>query len=129
MAKVKQFTVSIENRPGAVSEIARTLGNAGVNILALLGTAQGTHGMLELVVDDARRAKKTFDEIGLKYRENSAQEYELPNKVGALAQCLERLATKGVNLNSVCATTSKGGKKAILVYTIEAEAKANAASA
>ena len=30
-----------KNRPGAVAEIAKALGNAKVNILALLGTAQG----------------------------------------------------------------------------------------
>jgi len=39
MAKIKQFTIAIENRPGAVAEIAKALGNARVNILALLGTA------------------------------------------------------------------------------------------
>jgi hypothetical protein len=61
MAKTKQFTISVQNQPGAVAEIARTLGNAKVNILALLGTAQGTTGTVQLVVDDARRAKKALD--------------------------------------------------------------------
>ena len=42
---------------------------------------------------------------------------------------LPLLAAKGVNLNSICATSSKGGKKAVLVYTVEAAAKAKAASA
>ncbi len=129
MAKTKQFTVTIENRPGAVAGIAKTLGNAKVNILALLGTAQGTSGMVELVVEDARRAKKALDEAGLTYQETTAEEYELPNKPGALAQRLDKLAAKGVNLNSICAMASKGGKKAVLVYTVEAEAKAKAATA
>jgi len=48
----------------------------------------------------------------------------LPNKAGALAQCLEKLAARGVNLNSIYATASKGGRKAVVVYTAEAEAKA-----
>jgi hypothetical protein len=52
-----------------------------------------------------------------------AQEYELPNKPGALAQYLDKLAAKGVNLNSIHATAAKGGKKAVVVYTVEAEAK------
>lgn len=129
MAKTKQFTVSVENRPGAVAEIAKTLGNAKVNILALLATAQGTSGAVELVVEDPRRAKKALDEAGLTYRETTAEEFELQNKPGALAQCLDKLAAKGVNLNSICATASKGGKKAVLVYTVEAEAKAKAATA
>ncbi len=42
MAKTKQFTIAIDNQPGAVAGITKTLGNAKVNILSLLGTAQGT---------------------------------------------------------------------------------------
>jgi hypothetical protein len=129
MAKTKQFTVTVENRPGAIAEIAKTLGNAKVNILALLGTAQGTSGTVELVVEDPRRAKKALDEAGLTYRETTAEEYELQNKPGALAQCLDKLAAKGVSLNSICATAAKGGKKAVLVYTVEAEARAKTATA
>jgi hypothetical protein len=129
MAKTKQFTVSVENRPGAVAEIAKTLGNAKVNILALLATVQGTGGVVELVVEDARRAKKALDEAGLAYGETAAEEYELLNKPGALAQHLDKLAAKGVNLSSICATAAKGGKKAVLVYTVQAAAKAKAATA
>jgi hypothetical protein len=130
MAKIKQFTISVENRPGTVAEIARTLGSAKVNILALLGTvqgAQGTAGTVELVVEDARRARKALDGAGLTYKETTAEEHELPNKPGALAECLDKLAAKGVNLNSIHATAAKGGKKAVVVYTIAAEEKVAAA--
>ena len=128
MAKTKQFTIAVENRPGAVAEIARTLGDAKVNILALLRTAQGTSGTVQLIVEDSRRAQKTLDEAKLQYQETTAEEYELPNKPGALAQYLEKLATKGVNLNSIYATAAKGGKKAVVVYATEAEAKASIAA-
>jgi hypothetical protein len=124
MAKIKQFTIAVENRPGAVAEIAKALGNARVNVLALLGTAQGTSGTIQLVAEDARRAKKALDEAKITYQETIAEEYELPNKAGALAQSLERLAARGVNLNSIHATVSKGGRKAVVVYTVQAEAKA-----
>ena len=129
MAKTKQFTISVENLPGALAKIARTLGNAKVNILALLGTAQGANGTMELVVQDPRRAKKALDDAGLAYQETAAEEIELQNKPGALALQLDRLAAKGVNLNSICATAAKGGKKAVLIYTVEAAAKAKAATA
>ena len=58
MAKTKQFTIAVDNQPGAIAGIAKTLGNAKVNILSLLGTVQGTAGTVQLIVDDARRAKK-----------------------------------------------------------------------
>ncbi len=129
MAKTKQFTIAVENRPGAVAEIARALGNAKVNILALLGTAQGTSGSVQLVVEDSKRAKKALDEAKLSYTQTIAEEIELSNRAGALAQTLDKLAAKGINLNSIYATASKGGKKAVVVYTIaQAEAKAETAA-
>jgi len=127
MAKTKQFTISIENRPGTVAEIARTLGSAKVNILALLGTAQGTTGTVELVVEDARRARKALAASGLTYKETIAEEHELPNRPGALAEHLEKLAAKGVNLGSICATAAKGGKRAIVVHTVAVEERLAAA--
>jgi len=129
MARTKQFTIAVQNQPGTVAGISRILGNAKVNILSLLATAQGTAGTLQLVAEDAKRARKALDEAGLTYQETDAEQYELPNKPGALAQYLDRLAAKGVNLNSVHATASKGGKKAVVVYTVETAGKAAAATA
>jgi len=129
MAKTKQFTIAVDNQPGAVAGIAKTLGNAKVNILSLLGTSQGTAGTVHLVVDDARRAKKALDAARVAYSESPAEQYNLANKPGALAQCLEKLAAKGVNLSSIHATAAKGGKKAVVVYTAETAAKAAIATA
>jgi len=129
MAKTKQFTIAVDNQPGAVARIAKTLGNAKVNILSLLGTAEGTTGTVQVVVDDARRAKKALDAARVAYAETPSEQYDLPNKPGALAQCLERLAAKGVNLNSIHVTAAKGGKKAVVVYTVEAATQATTATA
>ncbi len=129
MAKTKQFTIAVDNQPGAVAAIARTLANAKVNILSLLGTSQGTAGTVQLIVEDARRAKKALDSARVSYQETPAETSDLANKPGALADCLAKLAAKGVNLNSIHATAAKGGKKAVIVYTAEATAKAATATA
>jgi hypothetical protein len=129
MAKTKQFTIAVDHQPGAVARIAKTLGDAKVNILSLLGTSQGTAGTVQLIVEDARRAKKALDSARIAYQETPAEQYELPNKAGSLADCLGKLAAKGVNLSSIHATAAKGGKKAIVVYTAEAAAKSATATA
>jgi hypothetical protein len=36
MAKVKQLTVALENRPGTLTHLAKVLADAKVNVLALL---------------------------------------------------------------------------------------------
>ena len=129
MAKTKQFTISVDNQPGAVARIAKALGDSKVNILALLGTSQGTTGTIQLVAEDAKKAKKALDARNISYQETAAEQYELPNKAGALAQCLASLEKKGVNLSSVHATAAKGGKKAVVVYTLQTAEKAAAATA
>ena len=129
MAKTKQFTITIDNQPGAVARIAKTLGEAKVNILSLLGTAQGAAGTVQLIAEDARRAKKALDGARISYQETPAEIYDLPNKPGALAQFLDKLTAKGVNLNSIHATAAKGGKKAVIVYSAEVAAKAATATA
>jgi hypothetical protein len=129
MAKAKVLTITIQNLPGALASIAKALGSAKVNILGLLGTAQGTLGTVQLLVEDAKRAKKVLDEAKLVYQETGAEQHVLTNKPGALAQHLEKLAAKGVNLSSIHATAVKGKKKVLVVYTVEAQAKASAEQA
>jgi hypothetical protein len=129
MAKTKQFTITVDNQPGAVARIAKALGDSKVNILALLGTSQGTTGTVQFVAEDARKAKKALDAARIAYQETPAEQYELPNKAGALAQALTTLEKKGVNLGSIHATAAKGGKKAVVVYTVQATAQAATATA
>lgn len=129
MAKTKQFAITVDNQPGAVAHIAKALGDSKVNILALLGTAQGTGGTVQLVAEDAKKAKKALDAAHISYQETPAEQVDLPNKAGALAQYLASLEKKGVNLGSIHATAANGGKKAVLVYTVEAAAKSATATA
>lgn len=128
MAKTKQFAITVDNQPGAVAHIAKALGDSKVNILALLGTAQGTGGTVQLVAEDSKKAKKALDAAHISYQETPAEQVDLPNKAGALAQYLASLEKKGVNLGSIHATAAKGGKKAVLVYTVEAAAKSATAT-
>jgi len=127
VAKTKQFTITVPNEPAVVARIAKTLGDAKVNILALLAIAHGSNGTVELVVDNPARAKKVLDATKIRFQETAADEYELPNKPGALAHCLDRLAAKGINLNSICATVSKGGRKVAVICAGGSQAKAAAA--
>jgi hypothetical protein len=115
MAKVKQLTVALENRPGTLAHVAKVLADAKVNVLALLGSTAGAQGSAQVVVDNVNKAKKALSEAGLSYTEGTLEQFELANKPGALAQLAGRLAKKGVNLDCAYATVHKGAKKAIVV--------------
>jgi hypothetical protein len=124
MAKAKQFSITLDNKVGAVAEIVKTLGSAKVNILGLLAWAEGPTGTLQLIVEDAKRAKKALDDARVSYKEQATEQIELANTPGALSKTLEKLAKKGVDLSHIYATATKGGKKAVVVYAVAEAAKA-----
>jgi hypothetical protein len=115
MAKVRHITVALENRPGTMAEVTKVLADAKVNVLALLGSAAGTQGSVQVVVDNFNKAKKALGGAGLAYVEGTLEEFELANKPGALAQLAGKLAKKGINIDCAYATVHKGAKKAVVV--------------
>jgi hypothetical protein len=118
MAKVKQLTVSLENRPGALAQMAQVLADAKVNLVALLGSTAGSQGSAQVVVDQIGKAKKALDKAGMSYTEGTLEQFELNNKPGVLAEVVGKLAKKGINIDSAYATTPIGGKKATLLVAV-----------
>ena len=118
MAKVKQLTVTVENRPGTLAHVAKTLADAKVNIWAVLSSAAGPQGSVQVVVDNVNKAKKALGAAGLSYSEGTLERVELSNKPGSLAEFAGRLAKKGINIDSAYATTPKGAKKAVVVLAV-----------
>jgi hypothetical protein len=60
MPKTTQLTVSCDNLPGTLANLAKILGTAKVNILAFNTGSAGAMGYVQLVVDNANRAKKAL---------------------------------------------------------------------
>ncbi len=118
MPKAKQLSVSVENRPGALAHVARVLGDAKVNILAFLATTSGTEGAVQVVVDNANKAKKALEGAGLTYTESDVLHVELPNIPGALGNFAGKLAAKEINITSGYLTTVKGSRKASVVLAV-----------
>lgn len=118
MPKARQITVPCENRPGALAEIAKVLGDAKVNILCCLTTTSGTQGETNFVVDNANTAKKALDAAHLSYTETGVLQIELPNKPGMLGKFAGKLAAKGINISSGYHTSVKGSRKAGLVLVV-----------
>ena len=117
MAKARQFNISVGNKPGTVAEAIRALAAAKVNVTSVLGW--NPSGSLQLVLDNPKAAKKALDGAGIGHTESSAEVVKLPNKPGALLRYLDKLARKGTNLRTICATANKKGTNATVVWTPE----------
>jgi hypothetical protein len=118
MAKAKLIMLKLEDKPGALAMVAGTLADAGVNIESVLGW--GSEGAVQLVVDSPKKAMKALTAAGIANSEGKGEMAELANKPGSLHAHLKKLAKKGVNLRSITATSSKGGKKSVVIWTTDA---------
>ena len=118
MAKVRQLTISLENQPGALAQVAKVLADAKVNIVALLGSTSGPQGSAQVVVDNVSKAKKALGGAGLPYTEGTLEQFELRNKPGALAELAGKLAKKGINIDCAYATVHKSTKKTVVVVGV-----------
>jgi hypothetical protein len=118
MAKMTQLTVSCQNRPGALAEIAGVLGKTNVNILAFNAGSAGSMGYIQFVVDHPGRAKKMLEKEGFSCYEERVVYLTVANVPGALFRLASKLAAKDINIGAGHQTTVKGSRKANVVLAV-----------
>jgi hypothetical protein len=116
MAKAKLIELQVEDRPGTLAAVAAVLADARVNVLSIVGW--GPMGAVQILVDNPRKAMKALAAAGIAHSEGKADMAELPNRPGSLHGHLAKLAKKGVNIRSINATTTKSGKKSLVIWTV-----------
>ncbi|MEN8233333.1 MAG: ACT domain-containing protein [Actinomycetota bacterium] len=98
---MKEFSVTLANRPGQLATLARRLSTAGVHIESLAAIGADGEGLVRFMPDDADVARRVLREAGLSFEERPVLDTFLPDEPGALADVAQRLADAGVNIDSL----------------------------
>jgi hypothetical protein len=64
------FTVQLDDRPGALAEVAQALADRAVNITGIVGVAEDTDGALMLTTSDAAATREAFATLGTMFEEH-----------------------------------------------------------
>jgi hypothetical protein len=64
------FTVQLDDRPGALAQVAQALADRAVNITGIVGVAEDTDGALMLTTSDAGRTREAFTTLGIRFEEH-----------------------------------------------------------
>jgi hypothetical protein len=118
MARVKQITAWVENKPGDIGRIAEALGEAKVNISAFACWGTSGESPLRLQVSSPAKAKKVLQELGVRVTEEEALRVTLPDKPGVLGAVGTRLGAANINVEYAYASVATGSKKAALVLYV-----------
>ncbi len=122
-----QLVVFLENRPGALAELAETLAGAGVNIEAMLLEGSLDFGNVRLHVSSPRKAEKALKDAGYQFRAGEAITISLSNEPGQLADVSRKLAKAKINIDALFGTTAPGSDQAEFVLMVDDPAKARKA--
>jgi hypothetical protein len=94
--KAKQVSVFLENKSGRLNEVARILGEAGINISAFTVADTSDFGVLRLIVSDPDKACDVLKENQFSVRSTDVVLVKSPNRPGALSRMLQILNTEDV---------------------------------
>ena len=64
------FTVQLDDRPGALAQVAQALADRGVNITGIVGVAEDTDGALMLTTSDADATRDAFKALGIAFEDH-----------------------------------------------------------
>lgn len=106
-----QFSVFLVNKPGVLAKVVQHLAQSKINIVAMSMMDSTEHGVLRLVAEDPSAARSAIAALDLPSTETTVLTATLPNRPGALADVVERVASEHINVHyAYCTTGARGGK-------------------
>ncbi len=105
---IKQLSVFVENKQGALSKIISLLSENGINLRAVSIADTQDFGVLRVIVNDIEKAKNTLRTGNVIVTANDVLGVKLSDEPGALAGVLELLSAGGVNVEYLYAFVNPG---------------------
>jgi len=124
MAEIKQISLFVENRPGRMAKVAKTLSDARVNIRALTIAEAGDFGVIRMVVDDPEKGHKVLKENAFTVSMTDVLAVEMKDTPGGLYEILNTLGESGINVDYAYAFVTAKAEKAMLILRVDDIAKA-----
>lgn len=128
MAKAKEFTVTIEDKPGALGRCALALAERGVNILAFQSYVEEGESLARFVVDDAATTKSVLGSLRMIFEQTEVATARVAHRPGEFGRAAAKLGEAGVNIDySYCGVEPGPTAHGILVFGVDNLNKAAAA--
>ena len=124
---LKQLTVFVENRQGALVDITDILAKNGVNIRALSIADTKDFGILRLIVNDNEVAQKTLSDAGYLLKMTDVVGVKIGDAPGKLSGALAVLDQNSINMEYLYAFMTRTERHAYVVLRVEDNAAAEAA--
>jgi hypothetical protein len=97
---LKQFEISVNNRPGEIAKVTEVLASNGINIMAI-ASERCENPIIRIVTDDEQSTRNALTKANMRFHENEMTVIELTDRPGELSKVAKRLAKAGINVESI----------------------------
>lgn len=116
---IKQLTVFVENKQGAVVSITDTLSKHNINLRALSIAETEDFGILRLIVNDEETAENILKEEGYLIKITEVVGVKIGDEPGKLSEALKVLDENEINIEYLYAFMARTEKHAYVVIRVE----------
>ena len=115
---LKQLTIFVENKKGALVNITKTLADNNVNMRALSIADTQDFGILRLIVDNNDVATKALQDAGYLIKMTDVVGVKIGDQPGKLSKALEVLDGADINMEYLYAFMARTEKHAYVVLRV-----------
>ena len=114
-----QLSVFAEDKPGKLAHVTSVLAKAKINIRATTISTSDTFGVINLIVDDPKRAEKALADAGMTAHLKSVLAVLIPDKPGGLDKLMQLLYGEGININNAYGFVLECSARAVFVVDVD----------
>ncbi len=118
---VYQISIFLENRAGQLAEIAKILGDNGIDMRATSIAETTDYGVLRLIVDQPQKATAILLERGFVLSMTPVQVVAVQDQPGGLAPILQVLADANIDIAYMYSLFTHVEGKAYMVFRVSDE--------
>ena len=119
MGRMKEFTVTIEDKPGALGRCFMALAERGVNVLGFQSYVEEGESLARILVDDAPAAKGVLGGMRMIFEETEDAVARLPHRPGELGRAAARLGAEKINIDYSYCGLEPGAARMLVVFGVD----------
>lgn len=122
--KIKQFSVFMPNKPGALTRLAALFSEKGVNILGIASEVRDDSGLVRIALENDDGVSSILSQAGFSSVETHILSVEVDDKPGELMRIAAALAEGKINITTVYGTSVAGAKTSRILIAAQNTDKA-----
>ena len=124
MPTAKEFTLTMDDRPGTLGKICRALSERNVNIIAAQSFPVAGKSTTRFVFDDPTKARSVLDNERATYTETDVAKVSLAHRPGELARVAQKLGEASININYFYCGVEPSTNAPLLIFGVTDVGKA-----